>query len=526
VVISPPASGSDDDPTATGSNDGVDSTATADGGETPPADAPGEDAPEAPSKPHHGLIGGTVATLVGGDSLFARYARSTSVHVAVLVVLAVYPFVHAFFTNPATYNVVPVLSSAPEYWSLTAVAVLPRVETMVAIFYFGLFAASFDFISGYTGYLSFGHAAFYGLGAYGVILVANGKLPLLGSQTPFMLTLLVMGVAAAVLAVLVGLVSFRLSGVYFAMITLGFSQILYVLFQSWDFVGENPRDGVAVLEHPEGFDIGVPFVDALNLAIGQLQGDSVTYGLDMAKLGFDFLGFIDVTIDLGGAEVSYYMIGLIAVLGYVVMQRIIHSPFGRVMIAIRENEARARAIGYDVYKVKLAAFAMSAFFGAIAGGLFAGFRRSVSPENSLYFLVAGDALLASVIGGFGTLAGPIFGRLFHISIEEFLSKSGSGGGLLPWLESTLGDGTMGTELVGGVTVGEGVDTFLNGHAELYVGLVFVLFVLYVPNGLLGTIRVRMGGTVAGQTAARIKRWAAGATSANAGASADAEAEDD
>jgi branched-chain amino acid transport system permease protein len=272
----------------------------------------------------------------------------------------------------------------------------------------------------------------------------------------------------------------------------------------------------------------VPYVDALNLQIGQLQGDSVLYGLDMAKLGFDFLGFIDVTVDLGGTEVSYYMVGLVAVLGYAAMQRIIHSPFGRVMVAIRENEERARAIGYDVYKVKLAAFAMSAFFGAIAGGLFAGFRRSVSPENSLYFLVAGDALLAAVIGGFGTLAGPIFGHLFHEGIEEFLSKTGSGGGLLPWLERTLGEATMTTETVGGVTVGEGVDTFLNGHAELYVGLVFVLFVLYVPNGLLGTLRVRMGGTVAGQTAARIKRWADGTagTGSTSKANADAEGEDD
>jgi branched-chain amino acid transport system permease protein len=453
------------------------------------------------------VFGATAAQLFGGDSAFARYARSTTVHVFVLVVLGIYPFLNAFFTNPATYSVVPVLSNAPDYWALTAVAVLPRVETMVAVFYFGLFAASFDFISGYTGYLSFGHAAFYGLGAYGVILIANGKFPLLGSATPFMVSLLLVGITAAILAVLIGLVSFRLSGVYFAMITLGFSQILYVLFASWDFVGENPRDGVAVLEHPEGFEVGIPFVDTLNLAIGQLQGDSVTYGLDMAKLGLDVLGFIDVTMELGGTEVSYYMVGLMAVVGYAAMQRIIHSPFGRVMVAIRENEERARAIGYDVYKVKLAAFAMSAFFGAMAGALFAGFRRSVSPENSLYFLVAGDALLASVIGGFGTLAGPIFGRFFHISIEEFLSKTGSGGGLLPWLQESLGDATMTTETVGGVTVGEAVDTFLNGHAELYIGLVFVLFVLYVPNGLLGTLRDRVGGTVAGTVGERIRRWA-------------------
>ncbi|QDX39497.1 branched-chain amino acid ABC transporter permease [Salarchaeum sp. JOR-1] len=359
---------------------------------------------------------------------------------------------------------------------------LPKVETMVAVFYFGLFAMSFDFIFGYTGYLSFGHAIFYGTGAYFVVLVANGKLPLLPAGTPFVVSILLAGVLAAVIAVLVGSVSFRLSGVYFAMITLGFSQVAYVFIRGWGYVSENPRDGAAVstATHPSGFDIGIPGVDALNLAIGQLTGDSVAVGM----------------VALNGTEVSYYMVGLVVLVCYFAMQRLIHSPFGKVMLAIRENEERTEAVGYEPFRFKLAAFAISGFFAAIAGGLFAGFRRSVAPENSMYFLVTGDALLSSIIGGFGTLAGPLYGRLFDETVREFLSKSGAGGGLLPYLRDHLPASVMESVVYNGLTVGEAINTFLNGHASLYIGLVFVLFVLYVPAGLLGTLRARFDGPLA------------------------------
>jgi branched-chain amino acid transport system permease protein len=371
------------------------------------------------------------------------------------------------------------------------VALLPRVDTMVAVFYFGLFAMSFDFISGYTGYLSFGHAAFYGTGAYFVILVANNKIPFLAVETPFMLLLVIAGVLGALLALVIGALSFRLTGVYFAMITLGFSQVLYVLMRDWDFVGNNPRDGIAVLEHPEGFEIGIPGIDALTVAIGQLTGETID---NFLGLGWQF----------GTAEVSYYAIGLVVVVCYFAMQRIIHSPFGRVMIAIRENEERAEAIGYNTFHYKLGAFAISAFFAAVAGGLFAGFRRSVTPENAFFFLVTGDALLAAIIGGFGTLAGPLYGRWFDESIAEFLSKEGAGGGLLPYLRDHLSEAAFNTVLWKGMTVQNAIETFLNGHAALYIGLLFVLFVLYVPNGLLGTIRDRLGGPVAKRIGDRVE----------------------
>ncbi|QLG64345.1 branched-chain amino acid ABC transporter permease [Halorarum salinum] len=402
----------------------------------------------------------------------------------------------AFAAYPGLYRV---LVNSP--LSAEFVALLPRVETLVVVLFFALFAMSFDFVSGYTGYLSFGHAAFYGTGAYLVVLAANGVLAftvpgtgvtLFGPETPFMLLLVLAGVAAAALALAIGSVSFRLSGVYFAMITLGFSQVLYVFVRDWDFVGSAPRDGVAVTGSLEGFEIGVPYVDSLTVSIGQLTGDSVE-GL---------FGFVN----LGPTEVSFYAVGAVVLVCYLAMQRLVHSPFGKVMIAIRENEERARAVGYDTYAYKLGAFVISGFFAGVAGALFAGFRRSVTPENGFYFLVAGDALLASIIGGFGTLAGPLYGRLFDEGVREFLSKEGGGGGLLPYLRANLGEGTMATELYNGLTFGEAIDTFLNGHAALYVGLLFVLFVLYVPNGLLGTVRDRLGGRVATVAPAHVRRW--------------------
>ncbi|GGN88774.1 branched-chain amino acid ABC transporter permease [Haloarcula pellucida] len=401
------------------------------------------------------------------------YLRAHVPHLAIVSLLALYPSIYHLLANSLGLYEAEIL--------------LPGVETMTAVLYFGLFAMSFDFISGYTGYLSFGHAAFYGTGAYTVILVANGAVPLLGPGTPFVVSLLVAGLLAVLLALVVGLVSFRLSGVYFAMITLGFAQVLYVFIRGWDYVARNPRDGPSVgPTHSEGFQLGVPGVDQLNVAIGVLTGDEVT-----------MLGHT-----LGGTAVSYYAIGAVVLLCYFAMQRIIHSPFGRVMIAIRENEERAVAIGYDTYRYKLAAFAVSGFFAAIAGGLFAGFRRSASPENSFYFLTTGDALLASIIGGFGTLAGPLFGRLFDETVREFLSKSGQGGGLLPYLRAGLGEETLSTPVVGNTSLGTLIDTLLNGHASLYIGIVFVLFVLYVPDGLLGTVRQRVGGKLAHVSAVR------------------------
>jgi len=369
-----------------------------------------------------------------------------------------------------------------------AEAFLPGITFVIVVLYMGLFAMSFDFVSGYTGYLSFGHAAFYGTGAYFVVLAANGQIPGIPGGTPFMITLLLGALLAAGLALLIGSVSFRLTGVYFAMITLGFAQVIYELIRSWGYVSSNPREGATV--SGDGLAIGVPYVDALSLRVGRLTGDSVR---NLLGLG----------IDVSATVVSYYALGAVVLVSYFAMQRILHSPFGRVMVAIRENEERARAVGYPTYRFKMAAFAISGFFGAIAGGIFAAYARSVSPDNSYFFLVTADALITTIIGGFGTLAGPLYGTAFHQWLEDVLSTES--GGLATYLREGLPESVLGAELFG-VSLELFVNTAVDGRAPLYLGIVFVLFVLFVPNGILGTLRDRLGGKVGKRLPERLRRY--------------------
>jgi branched-chain amino acid transport system permease protein len=397
------------------------------------------------------------------------------VHIAVILAFALYPIVYAVLVRTplgAEFDVF-----------------LPRVHTMVAVLYIGLFAMSFDFVSGYTGYLSFGHSLFYGTGAYLVVLTATGKVPMLGSDTPFMALLLVAGTLAVAVAVLVGLVSFRLTGVSFAMITLGFAEVAHVFIRNWDHVSSNPRDG-ATIAGGDGFALGVPGVDALQVEIGRIVGTNLgeVFGLGLG-------------IEVDETWVSFYAIGAVVVICYFLMQRIVHSPFGRVMIAIRENEERARAVGYDVYRFKLAAFAISGFFAAIAGGLFAGYSRSVAPSNTFDLFHTAEALLAAIIGGFGTLAGPLYGYLFTASVEGVLSTEHHG--IARYLRRGLSDAMLSSG-AGGVTVADVIDVLVDGRADLYLGIVFILFVLFVPRGILGTLRDRLGGTVAERLSDRLR----------------------
>lgn len=383
-----------------------------------------------------------------------EYLRDHAFHIIVILVLAAYPGIYSVLTNSP---------AAP-----VATLLLPPMSAMVTVMYFGLFAMSFDFITGYTGYASLGHAAFYGTGGYLVVLIANGRVPFVSAGTPFMLSLVIAGLVAVGLALLIGSVSFRLTGVYFAMITLGFAQVMYAAVRRADFLvpeGRDPAFGVSVNPDVPGFEIGIPFVDFVNLtldnemlAIGQLYGDTAS---NVMGLGIDF----------SSVEVSYYLIGGVVLISYFVMQRIIHSPFGSVMVAIRDNEERAEAVGFNVYWYKMAAFAISAFFAAIAGGLFAGFRRSISPDEGFFFLVTAEALLAAVIGGIATLAGSLYGAFIDELIRTFLSEA-SEIGLLPG--------------------------FLEGHQILFLGLLLIVLVLYLPRGIVGWVRRRVGGKVGKQ----------------------------
>jgi len=422
--------------------------------ESHPEDTKGEQVEKDPSERELDEEKGRLRNIL---STLGSYATDHAVHFVLVAFLGFYPGIHHVLTGA----VPPV-----EF-------ILPPVGLMITVFYFGLFAISFDFISGYTGYLSLGHAAFYGIGAYTVLMVANGLFPLIPSDTMFMASLLIGGVIAVAFALLIGLVSFRLRGFYFAMITLGFTQVMYVFISRWTYPvaeGRDPSSGISAAADVPGFEIGIPFIDIVSL---ELSSDMLAigriYGQEVSSLFGTGIGMTPETV-------SYYVIGAVVLLCYLAMQRIIHSPFGSVMVAIRENEQRARAIGYNVFAYKLAAFSISAFFAAVAGGLFAGYRRTVSPDETFFFMNSADAILATVIGGFGTLAGPLYGRLVQGGVENFLSEA-------PFVPQIFAERNL-----------------------LFLGVVFILFVLYLPTGIVGLVRSRLGGKVANVVGKKLSNY--------------------
>jgi branched-chain amino acid transport system permease protein len=237
-----------------------------------------------------------------------------------------------------------------------------------------LFAAALDLLLGFTGLLSFGHAAFWGGSAYvtGLIAVHAGA--------PFPVAVLGGVAAAALLAVPIGFLSVRLRGIYFAMVTLAFAQMIYFIVNQWRDVtgGENGLQGVP--RELFGLDLSDPFV--------------------------------------------YYYVALPLVLaGFLVAWRIVHSPFGRVLISIRDNPARAQALGYPVERYKLLAFVLSAALSGLAGGLFA-ISHGFASLQDVYWTTSGQVVMMVVLGGIGTLWGGAIGAGLVVSLNDYLSTAG------------------------------------------------------------------------------------------------------
>ena len=293
-----------------------------------------------------------------------------------------------------------------------AAAVVPFVvpqyalTVIVAALIFGLFAMSLDLMVGYCRLFSFGHAAAYGLGAYsaGLILI-HWKLPLL------------VGIALAVgitvlIAIPIAWICTRSTGVSFAMLTLAFAQLGYaMLFRFRDLTGGS--DGIAGIPRPAG-----PF------------------GMDWFQ-----------------GRTGYYFLVLGCLLGsYLLCRAIVRSPFGAVLAALRENEAKALALGYNTRAYKITTVVLAYGFGGLAGALYAGFAGYASPEL-FFWLTSGHVLIMVVVGGAGTLIGPILGGVFFVFLEHQLSQV--------------------TDLW-----------------PLIFGSVFMAFVLFAPQGLWGVLRAK------------------------------------
>ncbi len=291
-----------------------------------------------------------------------------------------------------------------------ALTVLPwllarhQLSLLTDLLIFGLFALSLDLIMGYTGMVSFGHAAYFGLGAYASALV------LLHLAQPVPVALLAGALLAGAVALPVGWFSTRATGIYFAMLTLAFAQLLYTVAYKWrDVTGGS--DGIA----------GVPKTELF------WGGPS-----------------------LASPRAFYLLVAACVVLSLLACRALVRSPFGRALQAIRENERRFTSLGQEPRPFKLVVFVLAAAFAGLAGALFAPFRGFASPEV-MFWVLSGQGLMMVITGGIGTLVGPVVGAMVFILIQETLSSY--------------------TE-----------------HWMIFSGAVFVLMVIFLPGGLVGTVR--------------------------------------
>jgi branched-chain amino acid transport system permease protein len=280
--------------------------------------------------------------------------------------------------------------------------VYPPVAMDVAAM--ALFAIALDLLLGYTGLLSFGHAAFWGSSAYVTGLIATHY------GVPFPVAVVGGAVFAMILAVPVGYLSVRRSGIYFAMVTLAFAQMVYFIGYQWSGLtgGENGLQGV-----PRRF-----------------------FGIEAVETNSFYFYYAALPIILFGLWAAW---------------RIVHSPFGRVLVSIRDNAQRARALGYEVDRYKLLAFVLSAGLTGLAGGVFA-ISHGFVALTELQWSTSGEVVLMTVLGGIGTLWGGVLGAFIVVMLADYLASSGH----------------------------QGID--------LVTGSVFVLAVLLFRRGIWGTVR--------------------------------------
>jgi branched-chain amino acid transport system permease protein len=287
---------------------------------------------------------------------------------------------------------------------------------------FGLFACAFNLLIGYTGLLSFGHAAFLGAGGYvtGYALTAMG-LPVLAG--------IALGVlASSVLGLVMGALAIRRQGIYFSMITLALAQMVYFAALHAPFThGEDGLQGV-----PRGTLLG---------------------------------------LDLHNDLVLYYVVLAIFVAGFALIVRTIHSPFGQVLKAIKENEPRAISLGYDVDRYKLLAFVLSSALAGLAGATKT-LVLSFETLTDVHWTMSGLVILMTLVGGMGTLAGPILGAFLIVALENRLGDLGA------WLAGV-------TNIEWFSTLGESVG--------IVTGLVFVACVLLFRRGVVGEIGALLDG---------------------------------
>ncbi len=306
----------------------------------------------------------------------------------------------------------------PRFWLgfaviFTVIALAPLVlpefwrRFLTEILIWGLLAMSSDILIGYTGMVSFGHSAFFGLGMYGAAAA------LLTVKPPSLWLAILYGlVGAGIVAMFVAFFSTRLREIYFSITTLVFSQIFYVIiFTATELTG---GENGLTFRQPR---LGLPFME-----------------------GVAFTG-----------NTLHWFVLAVVTLSYLALRRVTQSPFGKVLQAIKENEPRTRAIGYHVERYKIVAVMLSGLFAGLAGVLYAIQNKFAAPDF-VFFVISGEVVIFNVMGGMGTLVGPILGAAFFFLLREGFSR------------------------------------FFTEYYLIPVGVIFTAMVIFVPQGFLGAFR--------------------------------------
>ena len=311
--------------------------------------------------------------------------------------------------------------SLPRATLLTAALLLAAFPLIGATFYvqlgakimiMAIFAMSLDLLVGHTGLVSLGHAAYFGLAAYVLALVSPKY-----EAASLWLTLPLAIAAAAGAAFMIGFLVVRTTGVYFIMVTLAFAQMLYSILHDTQLGGGS--DGIYITVRPE---LSVAGIHPLTL------DDPIQF---------------------------YYLVLTVMVAVYLLLNQVLHAPFGRALAGIRANESRMRSIGYPVFRYKLGAFVLAGALAGLAGYLAACQFGFVNPEI-LAWHHSGVVLMMVILGGMGRLHGPVLGAFTYVLLQEFLSAP---------------------TMVGAYAK----------HWQLAMGSLFVLIVLVLPRGLAGLL---------------------------------------
>lgn len=311
-----------------------------------------------------------------------------------------------------------------------------NVAAKISIFI--VLVASFDLLLGYTGIFSFAHTMFFGIGAYGIAIASSRMGPgwdsiLIGTGGALALSL--------VLSLVIGLMSLRVKAIFYAMITLAVASAFLTL--------------ASQLSEITGGE------DGLNFRLPEVLSPGFTL------MDEPFLGVM-----LNGRFLTYYMVFFVALVLFLLMLRIVNSPFGRVLLAIRENDFRAEAIGYRIVVFRIWSNILASLFATLAGCLLALWLRYNGPDTSLSFVIMVDILLIVVIGGMGTMYGAVVGTALFLTAESYLQElfkfASDATASLPMLSAMLSP-----------------DRWL-----LWLGVLYILSVYFLPMGVVGKLRLR------------------------------------